>query len=66
MEQDRTPPVLFYQPELAGQATDRHEVIINLIAATTSKTGLAVKSKLDSNTYPAGIKISDQQMAIVS
>ena len=40
-----------------------HEVIINLIAATTSKTGLAVRSELDSNTYPAGIKISDQQMA---
>jgi Rhodopirellula transposase DDE domain len=40
-----------------------HEVIINLIAATTSKTGLAVKSDLDSNTYPAGIKVFNQQMA---
>jgi len=36
---------------------------VNLIAATTSKTGLKVKSALDSNTYPAGIKVSDQQMA---
>ena len=40
-----------------------HEVIINLIAATTTATGLAVKSKLDTNTYPAGLKVSDQQMA---
>jgi hypothetical protein len=40
-----------------------HEVIINLIAATTTTAGLAVKSKLDTNTYPAGLKVSDQQMA---
>ena len=40
-----------------------HEVIIKLIAATTTATGLAVKSKLDTNTYPAGLKVSDQQMA---
>jgi hypothetical protein len=36
---------------------------LNLIAATTTATGLAVKSKLDTNTYPAGLKVSDQQMA---
>ena len=40
-----------------------HEVIINLIAATTSKTGLAVKSGLDPNSYPSGIKVTDKQMA---
>jgi hypothetical protein len=39
------------------------EVIINLIAATTSKTGLTVKSDLDSNPNPPGIKVSDRQMA---
>ena len=47
----------------AGKPLVSHEVIINLIAATTSKTGLAVKSELDTNAYPAGIKISDEQMA---
>jgi len=46
-----------------GKPLVSHEVVINLIAATTSKTGLRVKSKLDSNTYPAGIKVSNQQMA---
>jgi hypothetical protein len=38
-------------------------VIINLIAATTTDTGLTVKSKLDTNSYPAGVKVSDRQMA---
>ena len=46
-----------------GKPLTSHEVIINLIAATTSKTGLEVKSALDRKAYPDGIKISDQQMA---
>ena len=42
-----------------------HEVIINLISATTTKNGLRVESQLDTNLYPKGIKISDKQMAEV-
>ena len=53
----------FISQNWRGKPLISHEVIINLIAATTSKTGLAVRSELDSNTYPAGIKISDHQMA---
>jgi len=53
----------FISQNWRGKPLISHEVIINLIAATTSKTGLAVRSDLDLNTYPAGIKISDQQMA---
>jgi hypothetical protein len=53
----------FISQNWRGKPLISYEVIINLIAATTSKTGLAVRSKLDSNTYPAGVKISDQQMA---
>ena len=53
----------FISQNWRGKPLISHEVIINLIAATTSKTGLAVKSDLDSNTYPAGIKVSNQQMA---
>jgi len=52
----------FISQNWRGKPLISHEVIINLIAATTSKTGLAVKSKLDSNIYPPGIKVSDQQM----
>jgi len=39
------------------------EVIVNLIANTTTKTGLTVKASLDTNRYPTKIKITDQQMA---
>jgi hypothetical protein len=53
----------FISQNWRGKPLISHEVIINLIAATTTTTGLAVKSKLDSNIYPAGLKISDQQMA---
>jgi hypothetical protein len=53
----------FISQNWRGKPLISHEVIINLIAATTSKTGLAVKSDLDSNIYPAGIKVTDQQMA---
>ncbi len=37
-------------------------MIVNLIAATTTQTGLRVKSALDKNLYPKGIKVSDKQM----
>ncbi|MGH9352437.1 MAG: ISAzo13 family transposase [Terriglobia bacterium] len=53
----------FISQNWRGKPLISHEVIINLIAATTSKTGLAVKSGLDWNVYPAGIKVSDRQMA---
>lgn len=46
-----------------GQPLVSHEVIINLIAATTSKGGLHVHCRLDTNHYAAGIKVPDQEMA---
>lgn len=45
-----------------GKPLISHEVIINLIAATTTKKGLQVKCQLDTNSYPKGIKISDEKM----
>ena len=39
------------------------EVIVNLIARTTTKTGLTVKARLDTNHYPTRIKVTDEQMA---
>jgi hypothetical protein len=53
----------FISQNWRGKPLISHEVIINLIAATTSKTGLEVKSALDSNLYPDKIRISDQQMS---
>ena len=38
------------------------EVIVNLIANTTTRTGLVVKAALDTNCYPTKIKVSDEQL----
>ena len=45
-----------------GRPLTSHEVIIHTIGATTTRTGLKVKARLDEGTYPKGIKISDRQM----
>jgi hypothetical protein len=45
-----------------GRPLISHEVIIQTIAATTTRTGLAVQAELDTGSYPSGIKISDKQM----
>jgi transposase len=46
-----------------GKPLVSHEVIVKLIAATTTRTGLRVKSGLDANAYPAGVSVTDAQMA---
>jgi Rhodopirellula transposase DDE domain len=48
-----------------GRPLTSHEVIVNTIAATTTATGLRVHAELDTGLYPAGAKISDQQMAVL-
>ena len=47
----------------ADRPLTSHQVIIDLIGATTTRTGLKVQAELDDNTYPTGIGISDAQMA---
>ncbi len=37
--------------------------VVELIASTTTKTGLTVRCELDTRTYPKGIKVSEQEMA---
>ena len=50
--------------DLGGEARPltSHEVVVETIRATTTKTGLTVNAELDLGTYQKGIKISDQQM----
>jgi hypothetical protein len=45
-----------------GKPLVSHEVIVKLIAATTTRTGLRVRSGLDDNRYPAGRTVSDADM----
>jgi hypothetical protein len=42
------------------------QVVIDLIAATTTTMGLKVYARLDDGSYPKGIKITDQQLAAVN
>lgn len=45
-----------------GKPLTSHEVIVNLIANTTTQTGLRIRAELDSRQYPTGIKVSDQEL----
>jgi Rhodopirellula transposase DDE domain len=46
-----------------GQPLVSHQTIVNLIAGTTTKTGLIVKAALDTNRYATEIKVSDEELA---
>ena len=43
-----------------------YRVIVDLISATTTETGLTVRAELDSNTYEKGIAVSDAEMAAIN
>jgi len=45
-----------------GKPLVSHETIVNLISATTTKTGLRVRSALDGSAYPKGLTVSDREM----
>src|SRR5712691_5197116 len=45
-----------------GKPLLTHQVIIQLLAATTTDNGLTVTCDIDANSYPKGIKISDAEM----
>jgi len=45
-----------------GRPLTSHEVIVQTIAATTTRTGLTVHAELDTGSYPTGIKIADDTM----
>ena len=42
------------------------QVVIDLIAATTTRTGLCVHARLDEGVYPKGIEITDAELAAVN
>lgn len=49
-----------------GKPLISHEVIVNLIAATTTRTGLKVRSQLDTQSYPTGTVVTDDELAQVN
>jgi Rhodopirellula transposase DDE domain len=45
-----------------GQPLLNYETVVNLIGATTTKSGLHVKAVLDTNEYEVGVKVTKSQM----
>jgi hypothetical protein len=45
-----------------GKPLVSHAVMVNLIASTTTRTGLTVRCELETNTYPKGIKVTDEEL----
>jgi hypothetical protein len=46
-----------------GRPLISHEVIVQLIANTKTRSGLKVRSEIDANSYPKGLVISDAEFA---
>ena len=46
-----------------GKPLVNHQTIINLIASTTTNTGLTVRAAIDTNEYPTKTKVSDAELA---
>jgi hypothetical protein len=49
-----------------GRPLVSHEVIINLIANTTTKAGLKIRAGLDTGNYPTGITVTDEELAALN
>ena len=49
-----------------GQPLTSHDVMVNLIGSTKTKTGLKVKAKIDKRKYPIGVKVTDGDMRKVN
>jgi hypothetical protein len=56
----------FISQNWRGKPLISYEVIVNLIAATTNRVGLKVVCKLDTNTYPKAIKVSEEELAAIN
>ncbi len=49
-----------------GRPLISREVVVNLIGNTTTTEGLRIQAQLDDRDYPAGIKVSDQELAALA
>jgi len=55
----------FISQNWRGKPLISHQVIVNLIAATTTKSGLRVRAEIDPGKYPKGVKVSDKEVAAI-
>jgi hypothetical protein len=56
----------FISTNWRGKPLISHEVIINLITATKTTTGLKVYAQLDERDYPKGVEVTAEQLAAVN
>ena len=49
-----------------GRPLISHEVIVSLIAATKTATGLRVRCEIDTGCYPKGVRVTDDELAGVN
>jgi hypothetical protein len=49
-----------------GKPLLSHQVIVQLIGATTTQTGLKVCCEIDANTYPKGVKVTDREIQAIN
>ena len=56
----------FISSNWRGEPLRDYETIVRLIASTTTAKGLKVVCRLDRRKYPAGLKISDEEMARIN
>ena len=56
----------FISQNWRGKPLTSVQVMVSLIVATVTQTGLKVHSEIDSDVYPAGIKVTDRELAAVN
>ena len=66
MEQDRARLFAHISMNWRGRPLTSHEVIVNLIGATTTRAGLTVHAETNTNSYPRGIKVTKAQMDAIA
>jgi hypothetical protein len=49
-----------------GRPLLSRQVVVNLIGSVTTQEGLRIRAELDENTYAAGVKVTDEELAGVS
>ena len=49
-----------------GKPLVSHQVIVQLIGATTTETGLQVACEIDANPYPKGVQVTEQEMQAIN
>src|SRR3990170_1256525 len=49
-----------------GRPLVSHDVIVHLIANTTTRAGLTIRAHIDTKPYPTGIKVTDAELAAVN